>query len=100
MAPESLEHMTDAADTTARRAMGAAQDMTDRAGSYVQHQFARLSGQAQDLARGANERMRDYAGRPLDAWVADTRAYVRAHPLQSLAVTIGIGYILGKLMKR
>jgi len=70
MAPESLEHMTEATENQARKAMHMAQD------------FARD------------------AGVTLDAWVADIREFVRAYPLQILAASIGVGYIIGKITRR
>jgi len=100
MAQESIEKMTDAAETSTRKAVLAAQEVAERAGSYVQDQITRLSEQAQGLAREANDWMKDYSGRPAEAWIAEIRTFVRAHPLQMLAATIGVGYVLGKLLKR
>ena len=100
MAQESIDNMMGAADTQTRTAVRTAQDVAERAGSYVQQQVAQLSDRAQDLARDAGDRLKDYTGRPLDAWVAETRAFVRAHPLQVLAGTIAVGYVLGKLVRR
>lgn len=100
MAQESIDHRVDTAETTTRKAVLAAQDVAERAGSYVQQQVTRLSEQAQGLAREANDRMKEYTGRPLDAWVDEVRTFVRAHPLQVIAATIGVGYVLGKLIKR
>ncbi len=33
-------------------------------------------------------------------WAADIRDFVRKHPFQALAATIGLGYVLGKVMWR
>jgi ElaB/YqjD/DUF883 family membrane-anchored ribosome-binding protein len=100
MAQDGIENMIGATEAQTRTAARTAQDVAERAGSYVQQQMAYVSDRAQDLARQANDRMRDYTGRPLDAWVADTRTFVRAHPLQVLAGTIALGYVLGKLVRR
>ena len=99
MANESVEPLT-AAETQTRRAVLAAQDAAGRAGSYVQQQVTELSDRAQDLARGANDWIREYTGRSTEAWIADVRGFVRTHPLQALVVTVGVGYVLGKIMKR
>ncbi len=63
-------------------------DAAERARSSVQDSIADLFDRAHDLTREA------------DGWVGDVRELVRAHPLQALAATIGIGFILGKLARR
>lgn len=100
MAHDSMENMAGITEAQTRKAVHAAQDVAERAGTYVQEQVTHLADRAQDLAREANERMKEYTGRPLDAWAADLRDFVRKHPLQALAATIGLGYVLGKAMKR
>ena len=89
MAYESMDN-TESQRASAVRAV---QDVADRAGSYVQQQLSEMSDRAQHLAR-------EYTGRPFDEWVGDIREFVRTHPFQALAATIGIGYILGKLARR
>jgi ElaB/YqjD/DUF883 family membrane-anchored ribosome-binding protein len=100
MAYDSMENITGMSEAQTRKAVQAAQDVAERAGTYVQDQATWLSGRAQDLAREANDRVKEYTGRPLDAWAADARTFIRQHPLQALAMTIGLGYILGKALKR
>jgi ElaB/YqjD/DUF883 family membrane-anchored ribosome-binding protein len=100
MAQESIENMTDPSRPHTRKVVLMAQDVAERAGSFVQQQAERLSSQAQGLAREANDRVKEHTGRPLDAWISEVRSFVRAHPIQALAATIGVGYILGKIVKR
>ena len=69
-------------------AVRTARDFAERASSYVQESIADLVDRAHDLTREA------------DGWVGDVREFVRTHPLQALAATIGIGFILGKLLRR
>jgi len=95
-----IENMTEAANTQTRKAVLAAQDVAERAGSYAQQQMTNLSGRAQELARDASDRIKEYTGRPVEDWLADVRGFVRAHPLKLLAATIGIGYVLGKIARR
>jgi ElaB/YqjD/DUF883 family membrane-anchored ribosome-binding protein len=63
-------------------------DAGERAGSYVQQTIEDLLDRARALTGDA------------DGWIADLREMVRAHPLQALAATIGIGYVIGKLARR
>jgi ElaB/YqjD/DUF883 family membrane-anchored ribosome-binding protein len=57
----------------------------------------RLAGEAQEKLDDQVQRL---TGRPLDAWLRDVRGYVQEHPLQAVAVTIGLGFVLGKLLAR
>jgi ElaB/YqjD/DUF883 family membrane-anchored ribosome-binding protein len=68
---------------------GRAQEAAQRAGTY-----------AQDRMREVRETVERRTGQSLDAWVDDTRQYVRQHPLQAILLTIGLGFLLGKLLTR
>lgn len=63
-------------------------DAAERAGSRVQASLADVLDRARELTREA------------DGWVGDVREFIRTHPVQALAATIGIGYILGKIARR
>lgn len=98
MTYESMDRTT--GQTRGRNVVDAAQDAAERAGSYVQTQMGRVSDRAQDLGRAASDRVEEYTGRSAEAWASQLRDQVRAHPLRMLAITIGVGYVLGKLMTR
>lgn len=66
-----------------------AQEMAERAGTYVQ-----------ERARNVGDQVERLTGRPVDAWTSDARHYVREHPLQAIALTIGLGFLLGKILGR
>jgi ElaB/YqjD/DUF883 family membrane-anchored ribosome-binding protein len=84
MAMESFETH----ETPMPTAVRTARDFVERAGSYVQQSLTDLLDRAHDLTREA------------DSLIGDARGFVRTHPLQCLAATIGIGYILGKVLIR
>jgi ElaB/YqjD/DUF883 family membrane-anchored ribosome-binding protein len=71
-----------------------------RAGAYVQSGLAGVADRAQHLAEGANDRIEHLTGRPIEAWPGHARRLVREHPLQALAATVGLGYVLGRLLLR
>ena len=100
MAYERMEHMAGMIGARTSTVTDAVQDVAAAAGSYVQHQAARAAHRAQDLAHEADERVAKYTGRSLEGWAADARDFVRKHPVQLLAATIGVGYVLGKVMQR
>jgi ElaB/YqjD/DUF883 family membrane-anchored ribosome-binding protein len=68
---------------------GQAQQMADRAGAYVQ-------GRARDVS----EQVERLTGRSMESWTGDLRRYVQQHPLQAVALTIGLGFVLGKILAR
>ena len=76
-------------ESTAAHAQEGAQDIADRAGSYVQ-----------DRARDVGARVEHLTGRSMESWTRDARHYVREHPLQAIALTIGLGFVLGKILGR
>lgn len=63
----------------------------------AQRSARRLAGDAQDKIGEQVERL---TGRPMESWVQDARRYVQQHPLRAVAVTIGLGFVLGKLLAR
>jgi ElaB/YqjD/DUF883 family membrane-anchored ribosome-binding protein len=36
----------------------------------------------------------------MESWTRDARRYVQQHPLQAVALTIGLGFVLGKILAR
>jgi ElaB/YqjD/DUF883 family membrane-anchored ribosome-binding protein len=63
----------------------------------AQRNARRLAGEAQHRVSEQVERL---TGRPMDSWMEDGRRYVQAHPLQAIALTIGLGFVLGKILAR
>src|SRR5262245_23186580 len=100
MAQERIENLAEGSIGQGHRVVAAAEDMAERASAYAQQQATKMSERAQSLATEAKGLLKEYTGRPLEAWAGDIRDYVRAHPLQIFVATIGVGYILGKMMKR
>jgi ElaB/YqjD/DUF883 family membrane-anchored ribosome-binding protein len=66
-----------------------AQEMAERAGAYVQ-----------ERARDVGDRVQRLTGRPMESWTQDARHFVREHPLRAIALTIGLGFVLGKILGR
>ena len=87
-----------------RRLVDSARDMAERAGSFAQTGVSRLSDRAQDvagdLAEDARVQLERFTGRNLDAWTSDVRRFVQDRPMQAILITVAIGYVLGKMLKR
>jgi hypothetical protein len=69
-------------------AQGAAQKTTEGA-AYVQ-----------DKLGAVDDTVRDYTGKPTDEWLQDVKTLMRDKPLMGAALMIGVGYALGKFMRR
>jgi len=93
MEERRLESIGDTAQRNARRMAGDAQEMAARAGSYAQER-------AQEMAQRAGQQVQRYTGRPAESWMRDARRFVQDHPLQAVAITIGLGFVLGKILAR
>ena len=76
-------------ESTSEYARERAQEMADRAGAYVQ-------ARARDVGRQVEQ----FTGRSMESWTRDARQFVQQHPLQALALTIGLGFVLGKILAR
>ena len=98
------EGLGEMATEQGRRLVDSARDIAERAGSYAQGSVSRLSDRAQDvagdLAEDARVRLERFTGRNLDAWATDVRRFVQDRPMQAILITIAVGYVLGKMLKR
>ena len=87
-----------------RKLVDSARDIAERAGSYASTSVSRLSDRATDvagdLAEDAREQLERFTGRNLDAWTSDVRRFVQDRPLQAILITVAVGYVLGKMLKR
>lgn len=74
---EGLHHATDKAASTAHRASEKAADISDR-------------------SREVYDQTMDRA----DAWMDEAREYVREKPVQSVAIALGAGWLIGRILGR
>ena len=81
------------------RRMDAMGDTAARAASSVQHRLNRVSERAQDLASDAGEQLSEFRG-SMGPYMEQARRFVQDRPLQAIALTIGLGFVLGKLIGR
>jgi ElaB/YqjD/DUF883 family membrane-anchored ribosome-binding protein len=99
-----LESIGDTAQRSARRLAGEAQDMASRASGYAQERAQEMADRAgsyvQQRARDANTKLEQLTGRGAESWMSDTRRFVQDHPFQAIALTIGLGFVLGKILAR
>ena len=100
MDEQRLESVSETAQRSARRMAAEAQDAATRAGSYAQARAHEVADRASEYARDMDAQVERLTGRPVEAWSREARNYVRKHPMQAVAITIGLGFVLGKLLAR
>ena len=88
-----LESLGETAQRSARRVASDAQDMAARAQERAQEMAERAGGYA-------NARLPTLTGRPAETWMRDAQRFVQQHPMQALAITVGLGFLLGKILAR
>jgi ElaB/YqjD/DUF883 family membrane-anchored ribosome-binding protein len=79
------------------RRMEAMGDSAARAASSMQSRLNRVSERAQDLASDAGEHLSHLSG-SMSPYMEPARRFVQERPLQAIALTIGLGFVLGKLL--
>jgi ElaB/YqjD/DUF883 family membrane-anchored ribosome-binding protein len=72
-----------------RHAPERVQELAGRTGAYMH-----------ERARGVSEQVERLTGRSMESWNRDASRYVREHPLRAIALTIGLGFVLGKILAR
>jgi ElaB/YqjD/DUF883 family membrane-anchored ribosome-binding protein len=78
----------------------AGRDSASRATEYVRDGLGRAADYAQDWSAKASDQITELTGRPPEAWQRGLRSFAEQHPMKSLLITVGIGYVLGKLVRR
>jgi hypothetical protein len=92
MREAKLEAITSDAVAAARDMAEVARGVMGRAAVYARTHRGVVSEHARGLASDAGE--------ALQAWRSQTRGVMRARPLQVLAVALGIGYVIGRMLRR
>jgi ElaB/YqjD/DUF883 family membrane-anchored ribosome-binding protein len=77
--------------------MDAMGDTAARAASSMQTRLNRVSEKAQDLASDAGEQLQQLGG-SMGPYMDQAKRFVQERPLQAIALTIGLGFVLGKLL--
>lgn len=72
-------------------------DTAARAASSMQSRLHRVSERAQDFASDAGEQLSELGG-SIRPYMEQARRFVQERPLQAIALTIGLGFVLGKLL--
>lgn len=85
-------------------------EAVERAADHVEEGLHRATDKAADAASRASEKADEYRQRGRDAydgavdradeWLEVVRDYVREKPVQSVAIALGAGWLLGRILRR
>ncbi|RDS81651.1 DUF883 family protein [Dyella monticola] len=91
-------------------AVASSKDKFDRAADRVEERVhsatdkaAHAANRASDKVNEAAERSRaayDQARDRADEWLEEVREYVREKPVQAVAIALGAGWLLGRILRR
>ena len=72
-------------------------DTAARTAGAMQSRLNRVSDRAQDFASDAGDQLSELRG-SMEPYIDQARRFVQERPLQAIALTIGLGFVLGKLL--
>ncbi|MEO8859640.1 MAG: hypothetical protein ABI343_21850 [Burkholderiaceae bacterium] len=109
--------VTDRIDDRAERikqatsaAVASTKGTVERAADHVEEGLHRATDKAADVAHKASDKAAEVSERSrqaydqtmdrADAWLEQARDYVREKPVQSVAIALGAGWLLGRILRR
>lgn len=91
-------------------AVAGTKEAVERAADRVEDGLHHATDKAADAANRATEKAADLSDRGrevydetidrADAWLEQARDYVREKPVQSVAIALGAGWLLGRILRR
>ncbi|BFI97459.1 MAG: hypothetical protein RSP_29690 [Rhodanobacter sp.] len=91
-------------------AVAGTKDAVNRAADHIEASLHRATDKAAAGAHQAGDKLADASERGraaydatmdrADEWLGQMRSYVREKPVQSLAIALGAGWLLGRLLRR
>lgn len=100
---ERVKHATSEAVASTKDAVDRAADRVEEGLHRATDKTADAANRAADKAAEVSARSREAYDRTIDhadAWMDQAREYVREKPLQSVAIAIGAGWLLGRILRR
>lgn len=82
-------------DRVADRVEAGVHHATDRAANAA-NRATDKAAEAAERGRAAYDQARDRA----DEWLEEVREYVREKPVQAIAIALGAGWLLGRILRR
>jgi ElaB/YqjD/DUF883 family membrane-anchored ribosome-binding protein len=106
----SIDERAERIKQATSHAVAGTKETVDRAADHVEESLHRATDKAAQAANRASEKAADLneRGREVydetmdraDAWVEQARDYVREKPVQSVAIALAAGWVLGRILRR
>lgn len=107
---DRIDQSAERVKQSASNAVAGTKDAVDRAADRVEDGVHRATDKAADVAHRASnkaadlsqrgQQLRDQTMDNAEVWLDQAREYVREKPAQSVALALGAGWLLGRIMRR
>jgi ElaB/YqjD/DUF883 family membrane-anchored ribosome-binding protein len=100
---ERIKHATSEAVASSKDKFGRVADHVEEGLHRATDKAAHAANRASDKVDDAKERSRaayDQARDRADEWLDEVRDYVREKPVQAVAIALGAGWLLGRILRR
>jgi ElaB/YqjD/DUF883 family membrane-anchored ribosome-binding protein len=100
---ERIKQATSNAVASTKETVERAADQVEEGLHRATDKAAAAANRATDKAAEINERGREVYDQTMDradAWLEQARDYVREKPVQSVAIALGAGWLLGRILRR
>ncbi|MEO8746196.1 MAG: hypothetical protein ABI379_00840 [Rhodanobacter sp.] len=107
---ERIKQATSSAVASTKGAVDRAAERVDHAADRVEESLHRTTDKAAGAAHRASDKAADLGERgrqayaqtadQAEAWLEAAREYVRDKPVQSVAIALGAGWLLGRILRR
>lgn len=109
-ASERIEERAERVKQATSSAVSSTKDAVNRAADQVEDSLHRATDKVADAATRASEKAGEYRQRGRDGyddakeradeWLEVARDYVREKPVQSVAIALGVGWLIGRILRR
>lgn len=100
---ERIKQVTSSVVTSTRDAVDRAAGRVEEGLHHATDKAADAASRASDKAAHLGDRGREVYDETMDradAWLEQARTYVREKPVQSVAIALGAGWLLGRILRR
>jgi ElaB/YqjD/DUF883 family membrane-anchored ribosome-binding protein len=100
---ERIKQATSNVVESTKEAVDRAADHVEEGLHHATDKAANAAHRASDKAAHVSERSREVYDETMDradAWLEQAREYVREKPVQSVAIALGVGWLLGRILRR